>query len=295
MKKISIIKIVLTILLLIFLFYKIDLISIIDIFQSLDLFFVTCGLVMVPLLYILRTWRWNFFLSAMGVSLPFLKLLRIILIGNFYGLITPGKLGELGRAFHLDEKKTITLPTIIMEKLLDIGILLLLSFITIMFFFKDSFFMKISILIISIGVFGVIYLFLNKNVISYLGKMVGIAQEDIGESIRNFIILLKNYKVILKTVIVTLVYYLIAYFIAYFIAISAHMKGIVFFMMPIIVLMGNIPITISGLGIRESIGSFTFLLMGESAANGFVFSFLLFILITFLPAILGYIFTMGEK
>jgi hypothetical protein len=64
------------------------------------------------------------------------------------------------------------------------------------------------------------------------------------------------------------------------------------FMLPIVVLMGNIPITISGLGLRESIGSLCFVLLGESAANGFVFSLLLFIFITVIPAIFGYVIIM---
>lgn len=292
MKKITILKIFLTLLFFYILFYKIDINSILYVLQSLNIFFLICALAMVPILYLIRTWRWRYFLVSLGISLPFYQSFKIMLIGNFYGLITPGKIGEFGRAFHISEKKSLTIPTIIMEKLLDIVVLVILSIITILYFFQDSTFMKITIFLISIGVFVAIYLSINEKFMGLIGKTFGISPENVGNFIITFKKLIRNYPIVIKSILITIIYYFIAYCIAFFIVISGNMKLEGIFMLPIVVLMGNIPITISGLGLRESIGSLCFVLLGESAANGFVFSLLLFIFITVIPAIFGYVIIM---
>jgi hypothetical protein len=208
-------------------------------------------------------------------------------------LITPGKIGEFGRAFHMNDKKTVTLPTIIIEKIQDICVLLVLSTVTILYFFQDSSYMMISIFLISLGVFGLILISINERCMLFLGKKMGISQEDMGDFILNFKKILNDHPTIFKSMFITVLYYIIAYFFAFFVVLSASMKISCVFVMPVVVLMGNIPITISGLGLRESMGSFTFVLLGESAANGFVFSILLFFFITVLPAIYGYLITMS--
>jgi glycosyltransferase 2 family protein len=295
MKKITGLKIFLTIVFFGILFYKIDVNSILLVLQSLNIIFLICAFALVPLLYIIRTLRWRYFLISMEISLPFYQIFKIILIGNFYGLITPGKIGEFGRAFHLEERKSVTIPTILMEKLQDICVLLILSIVTILYFFQNSTVLTISIFLILFGVIGAILLSINEKFMVFLGKIFGIVPDNVG----NFIITLKklmnNYPIVFKSLLMTFFYYLIAYWFAIFIVIAGNMKLECIFVMPIVVLLGNIPVTISGLGLRESIGSLSFVLLGESAANGFVFSLLLFLFVTVLPAIYGYALTMtGE-
>jgi hypothetical protein len=57
----------------------------------------------------------------------------------------------------------------------------------------------------------------------------------------------------------------------------------------IIVLIGNIPITISGLGLREYIAIMSFKALGENVELGFSFSTLLFLMITLFPGLIGYL------
>jgi uncharacterized membrane protein YbhN (UPF0104 family) len=291
MKTGSLLKIVLTIVFFCILFYKIDFQNIITVIRSLNVIFLAFALAMVPLLFFVRTWRWWYFLTSMGIHLPFFKTVKIMLVGNFYGLITPGKIGEFGRVFHLDERKSVTIPTIIMEKILDIGVLLFLSVITVAYFFYDSSIMLITILIISFGTVGAILLSVNERFMTGIGTLFGIDPKDIGSFVISIKKLIRNYPVMFTSIAITFFYYFLAYCFSLIIIIAAGMKSDGMFTMPIIVLMGNIPITISGLGLRESIGSLCFVLLGETAANGFVFSLILFIFITVIPAICGYILT----
>jgi hypothetical protein len=294
MKKTTIIKLLITVFFFLILFYKIDIRNIVNTFQSLNIHFLVLAFLMVPLLTLVRAWRWQVILNSTGIIQSFRETLKITLIGTFYGLITPGKIGEFGRAIHVKEKKSITIPTIIMEKLLDIGVLLVLSVITVFQFFRDSPVFTVPLFLILIGVFLGIFLSVNERFLIATCKRIRISQEDIRSFVDTQKKMMANPQTVVKTTIITIAYYFIAYCFAFFIVISGNMQFDSIFVMPIVVLIGNIPITISGLGLRESIGSLCFVLLGESAGNGFIFSLLLFLFITVLPAVCGYLISMTE-
>jgi hypothetical protein len=272
----------------------VNLLEILRIIYSLNLFYIIVAIVLVPVLYGIRTVRWNIFLHSVGITIPFFKSLKVLLIGNFYGLVTPGKIGELGRAYHFNEKKVLTIPTILMEKIIDICTLVLLSFLTIIFYFQKNQLMQVGIFSCGIAVIFGIFLLTNEKAVFFIAKLFKINQETSGQFAGNFRVLLQNYPLMGYAFLISFVYYLIAYLLGYFVLLSAGLNLIAIITLPIIVLMGNIPVTISGLGLRESIGSLAFIYLGDTAANGFVFAFLLFVLITVIPGIFGYILTLKE-
>ena len=130
-------KLGLTILLLTILFHKVNLSDVAGILLSLNIYYYIISVLIVPILYIIRTIRWEILLESMDIRNPFANLFKILIIGVFYGLITPGKVGELGRAYHLNGQKTKIVPTIIIEKITDIFSLIMLSVLTIILFFND--------------------------------------------------------------------------------------------------------------------------------------------------------------
>jgi len=294
MKKFSIIKIVLTILLFAVLFVKINLFDVANIILSLKCIYLLGAFILLPILYSIRTIRWNIFLRFFGINLRFIKLFKIMIIGIFYGLITPGKVGELGRAYHVTEKKMITLPTIIMEKIIDIATLIGLSLVTVLVYFpNDTIMLLIIVSLIIVLVLGVFFL-LNSKLIYKLVKILGIQDNECDKFTHHFRKMLGNYSIMAKSFSLSFLYYIICYFICYFISLAAKFNPIVVITFPIIILMGNIPVTISGLGLRESVGSLLFTYLGEPPANGFVFAFLIFIVITVIPGIVGYFLLLRE-
>ena len=295
MKKSTFFKIFLTILFLAVLFIKVNFFDVVKIIFSLNGVYLIGAFILVPVLYIIRTVRWNLFLHFFGINLHFFESFKILIIGIFYGLITPGKVGELGRAYHVPEKKVLTLPTIILEKLVDISTLVGLSLLTIVICFpNDSIMLLIIILCLAAVVLGVILL-TNTKLIFLMLRFFGIESNDCDQFTQNFRKLLRNHPILGKSFLLSLLYYCVCYLISYFVIISAGFNPITVITLPLIILMGNIPLTIAGLGLRESVGSVAFVYLGESAANGFVFAFLIFIIITVIPGIFGYILTMQEK
>ena len=288
MRKGTLIKTGLTILLFIVLFLKLDLFEVIGILSSLRLSYFVIALFFVPILYIIRTYKWNFLLSSIKIKKPFGKLFKIVLMGVFYGLLTPGRVGEIGRVYHLEEKKSETMPTILMEKIVDIFILVLLSLLTVILFFDDcSAFWYILLSLIVLLILAILLLS-NKKFLLPLSKPFNIEEESIDIYINKFSKLINDKGAMSKVTLLTICYYLIAYISAFFLLLSIDVNTLAVITLPLIVLMGNIPITISGLGLRESVATILFISLGEEGAYGFSFSILLFLAFTLLPGVFGY-------
>jgi uncharacterized membrane protein YbhN (UPF0104 family) len=81
--------------------------------------------------YALRFWRWRLYLEALAVELPAGRSLGIFLVG-FLLSVTPGKAGELGKAWLVRElgggPARRAVPAVLAERLTDVlGVVLLLS------------------------------------------------------------------------------------------------------------------------------------------------------------------------
>lgn len=288
MRKETLLKAGLTLLLFVVLFVKINLFEVIGILSSIRLSYLVIAIFFVPILYIIRTYKWSILLNSIKIKKPFVNLFRILIIGVFYGLVTPGKVGEIGRAYHLDEKQSVTIPTILMEKIIDVFILVMLSLLTVIFFFNDYPTFQYIFLILIISLILAIALLSNKKFILLLSKPFKIERENIDIYIDKFSKLIKDKVALSKATLLTICYYLIAYILAFFLLLSLGVNTLAVITLPLIILTGNVPITISGLGLRESVGTICFILLGEDGAYGFSFSILLFLTITLLPGVFGY-------
>lgn len=288
MKNGTIIKIGLTILLLIILFLKIHPNEIINVFSTIQPIFLLSALFFVPIMYAIRAYRWDILLRSISIHKPFPLVYRILVIGVFYGLITPGKIGELGRAYHFEESGPVILSSIVVEKLTDVYVLLLLSTITIFFFFIKNTLLFFGILVCCVTIL-VGTLILHSN---WFLKMIARIFRITGNHVEVFVTHFKRQfgpnNHFFMVLLLSFLYYGFAYLfgICLLTALQTNWRAVL--TLPLIILMGNIPLTISGLGLRESIGALTFTLLDEPSAIGFSFAFLLFIFITFIPGIFGY-------
>lgn len=289
MNRDGLIKIGITIIFFIVLFKKISINELMNAIASINLYYFLLSILLVPLLYIIRTYRWSILLKSVEINRPFIELLRVLIIGVFYGLITPGRIGEMARAYYLDEKKSVTLSTILMEKLIDILSLTILSCLTLIFFFHEYTLLSYTIIVGALAAVLSIYLFINKDLIAIFVKPLKIKYNDVQRYTDSFLKLRRDRGALIKTITLAFIYYFINYILAILILYSFGAKTFAVVTLPLIILMGNFPITLSGLGVRESIAAICFVLVGESGSNGVLFSLLLFLTITLMPGIIGYL------
>jgi len=138
MNKKFIFKIVATVLLFSFVLLKLNIYTVYDVMIKSNIFLILTSIFFVPVLYLIRVMKWDALLRSAGIHENFFKLFRIMLIGIFYGMITPGKAGEVARAYYLDSDKSVTIPTIIWDRVIDFFVLIILCLLSILFLFKDN-------------------------------------------------------------------------------------------------------------------------------------------------------------
>lgn len=267
-----------------------------EMLEKSNLVLITISLVFIPILYWIRVLKWNALLRSVGIEYNSSTVFRVLLIGMFYGLITPGKSGEVIRAYYLDAEKSKTIPTIIWDKLIDIFILILLSVFSIFFLFYDTILYYIAILLIAIFI-SIIAILFNKKLIYYFFNLININEKSSKQFIETIHIIKNDKVLLLKLIILSIGYYSLNLIISLIllVALKSDANPYAIFILPIIVLIGNIPLTISGLGLREYIAVICFGILGESAVIGFSFSIILFLFTTLIPGLIGYIFILRKQ
>jgi len=295
MRKSTIFKIGLTFLLIIALLIKINPAEIIQILSASKPQFFIAACLCVIILYIVRVYRWDFLLQIVSIKKSFLTLWTTLFIGVFYGLITPGKIGELGRIYHIEGSKPILLSSIIAEKIIDIYLLFFLSTFTIIIYFNNNRLLLTGIIICGIFIFLITIMFNTTKLLIFFTKFFKISDKQVKIFVECLRLQFRPSKKLLLIILLSFLYYLIAYILGIFLLLSLQIERIAVISLPLIIIMGNIPLTISGLGLRESIGAFTFSLLGFPAAAGFSFSLFLFGFMILLPGFFGYLLSMKSN
>jgi len=88
----------------IYIIYALDVEKIIDAFLSINPIFILIALLLTIPRLIIRNYSWQLILKEQNITIRFLQSLKIMLIGVFYGSITPGYIGRLMRVPYLKEK-----------------------------------------------------------------------------------------------------------------------------------------------------------------------------------------------
>ena len=80
--------------------------------------------------YVLRIWRWQYYLRCLGVAIPLFES-SVIFLAGFVMSVTPGKVGEVFKSLLLYESRGVsmirTAPIVIAERLTDLIALVLLT------------------------------------------------------------------------------------------------------------------------------------------------------------------------
>ena len=118
-------------LLLVYFLWTSDLHAIIAIFGQLSLMPLVLSLILYPVFVIVKSWRWSLLMRELGLDAPPLgKLMVLYMIGLFLGGTTPGQSGDLVKAGYLRERGQPLAPalfSIILDRLFDFAIMALLA------------------------------------------------------------------------------------------------------------------------------------------------------------------------
>lgn len=101
------------------LLWKVDLTSVGQALLDIDHVPLSIAVLLNVVLISLRSRRWMFFLAANNIQYPFLPAVSATLSGTLLGLITPGRVGELTRAYFVHKDKGVPLLQVVTSVLID--------------------------------------------------------------------------------------------------------------------------------------------------------------------------------
>lgn len=218
---------------------------------------------------LIKVFKWKIIVDFKS-KIGFIEAIQYFLIGFFFSILTPGRIGDLMRAKYL-RKKTGTaysITSVIVDRIIDIGLLLLFGFVALILttrVFGETF--DINLIAIALTLFAAsilvvsnerimkkIFLLLHKHFIPKNFKekaMVGF------EKTFNAINLLKsNPKLLLKSIFLGVISWLGAIVTIYLLALALNIDiplYAFFVILPIISLADILPISVGGLGSRDLI------------------------------------------
>ncbi|MBU2564049.1 flippase-like domain-containing protein [Patescibacteria group bacterium] len=276
----------------IFILNKINLKETLSFFLNLNLSYLVLAILIMVFASTIKPYRWQYILKTMNINYSFWQVFRLYFIGLFMGIVTPGRLGELGKIIYLKKNNHSferSLASIMIDRLADIFYLIISGFIGLFlffYFFKNLIIIGFSIITIGIILFIIIIKIKKAKII--LKRLIFILvpkkyKQKIEKSFSEFIENIKLYKFknYFKIFILTTLSWLVSYVAVYFLTKSIGMMNVSFIYLTvsitIVSLVTLLPISISGLGTREATFLMLFIPLGFTNEQIISLSLLIFI------------------
>lgn len=285
----------------IYLLLKIGISKIFNSIIKADISFLIIACFLTLVLFFFQTLKWHLIARKQKIPINFKDSFKINLIGNFYGFVTPSKLGTIIRAEYL---KKYTggigkgLSNFFLDKILDFCSLFFL--LLVFSFILGEKLVQVSILyfLVPFFIFALmLVIFINKKIATFplrlfyktllpkkLKKKAKLTfdsfYEDMPTKKRNILFFF------LINVITWIITYLATFFVGLSVGINLnflHYLAII----PIGTIISFIPITINGLGTREATLISLFSLFGIEATKVFSMSILTLIITGAIPALIA--------
>lgn len=276
-KLIYLIKISIGFILVIWILSHVDRQKVLSYFLSLDLFTLLLILVLSVITITVQFLRWRYLVTSNSVSFEYKDIIPSFFAGYSFRLMIPGGHAEISKIFLLPGKKRGKAVAVGMEKFFQTYIKLVMILVALSFSFPhyNIFFYP------SIGILILLLFFFPK--IKLLKKL---QEKEV-----NNLVVFGN----------TLFYSLIIFFIMviqYFILLN-QVNSITFTetMHTVVYLWGSgiVPISISGLGVREGLSVYFLNFYGIIPAHAVATSLFLFFLNTIIPALIGVYFIYKKR
>jgi uncharacterized membrane protein YbhN (UPF0104 family) len=213
---------------------------------------------------------------------------RLTLLGTFYGLVTPGRVGEFARVLHLGLPRSRTMPTVLWDRLGDVLLLELLSIPA--FVLLDAWHgpLLIGYLLVVMATVVLVAALDSGRVLELVARLVPRARVWIERWGSGATGVLRS-AAFVRGLMGGLFFYALNFLGAFLLMreLTPASPAALALIFPVIVLLGNLPLAFGGLGLREQVAASAFARFGTSAAAGPVFSLLWFAVITVLPGLIG--------
>jgi hypothetical protein len=242
--------------------------------------------------------KWKCILKSLSIKISVWESFKIIIISYFIGSLTPGRVGDFSRALYLKKEGDSNLikgfSSTLIDRIFDIGFLIILSFFSIIFlinFYSFSYSSMITIIIVAIAFAFGLLLLLKKTIIRKLLRpfFYMLIPEKFQSKLRNafddfyssILIFIKNKRAVFSLSFFTILTWLFGFLSMYFGAMALNIPVTYFHMiliLPFTTLVEALPISFSGVGTRDAVLILMFTLLGISSSLAVSFSIMILIL-----------------
>ena len=251
--------------------------------SRVNLQYLLNNLLFIPLVVLLKSYRWSLILGAQSIKLNLIDAYSIYFSSLFYGSISPGGvLGEVTKVLHLKNEIDLntekTTPSVIIDRIFDFFIIFCIGIFCLSYFILKNYFFSIFVLI-----FGFIIPFYLALIISFkylnrtINKNLDSKKNIIFKTIFSVMVLFKKLKfsILLEAVVITIIGQVIACIQVIYIFKILNLDFTISYVLAInssIVLISVLPITIAGIGSRDTIVLYLFSLNNIKIEYAILFS-----------------------
>ena len=276
----------------VYILFQIDYQLFFDKASQINWFFLLATILSMLVVITVRSWRWQSILSALEIKISKKESISLYWLGAFVGVVTPGRLGELIKVYFLKNKGYSSFRSffsVILDRLIDVLTFLVFGLLIFFFFTKE---IGVYILILGIGVLlAVIFIlflvdqrsFIHKIFAKIIKKIFAVNFKDYSRF--TFSKFWQGIKEIKKKEITSFTSYFLVAWLFYFLAryLMALSLGLdlsfieVSIISVLIAIITVLPISIAGLGTREAIVIYLFMLFNLDKETALLFSILIFV------------------
>lgn len=291
-----------------FIVMNIEINKVVSILLKSQFTFLIIALVFMVIHIYIKLLRYQFILIQQGVKNPFTKTVRYSLAASYISFITPGRVGEISKAFFIHNDIGTPLNRLfagsILNRMFDVYTLLITALFGFIIVLPVENTIPIIIFILTLSISPVI--FLIKKVRTSLVKLAAYIQnkyfnsDSLSLHINQF---LSEIKALLSVKIIigmaaTITAYTFFFISCYFMALSIGLP-LQFHKIAIFIACANIlsffPISFAGIGTREACLVYFFSLEGLSSESAIAFSTLVFLFTYLFLGLIGFICLMALK
>jgi len=288
------------IILFVYILAKIDFTEVVKEVSQVNLYFLFIAILVILLRLFSETLKWFTIARFQDMQVSFKKAFKINLIENYYGFITPSKVGSVIRAEYLKEyadgKIGKGLFNFIIDKILDVAAILFIALIF-SYQFKDTLDLPVTFFsaLFLVFVLGILF-FIKKErsyfILKFFHKKLIPARlrEKARITFDSFYEHVPKKRYFILFFFLNFINWLLNYVTAYYIGLSLGIDlslMVYFAIYPIGTLVTMIPISINGLGTREAALISLFGLFGIGAAKVFSMSIIGLVIAGIIPCIIG--------
>ncbi|GEM_PF-794568 len=133
---------VLGLFILLYVLYNANLLENLSVFSSINLFFLAIAFLFSLLNIVLKVYRWKYLSANYGKNLTMYDASLVTISSFFYANITPGKIGDLFKAYYMNKKHQLRyisgISMLFYERFFELVILLIVAFSVVLFLEIDS-------------------------------------------------------------------------------------------------------------------------------------------------------------